>query len=201
MFPTRYPTNERSCLCFQSNYFGNFGLFFFFIIAIGLNILALQAKDASTYESQSVASLVSMSSFTRVGRSNSLPTGSPVVGKAAETSDSNRNSINPSSTASITNVASPLQSSAGSGSDCSSDLAPNLRLISDKVLVKLKTQFDMFISTQPEGDINTKGISRYYSYTPSSVLLTTTSCRLANVGLGDQRALATPVYYNRYYSG
>jgi hypothetical protein len=116
---------------------------------------AISTKDASAYESQSIASFVPTSSFTRVGRSHSLPTGSPVVGKVLEMNESNRNSLSPGSSASpIVDSGLPMQSSVGSGSYDSS--APDLRLISDKVILKLKTQFDMLISTQPEGDINTK---------------------------------------------
>jgi hypothetical protein len=109
---------------------------------------SVTAKDASNYESQSVANLVTMTSLSRIGRSNSLPTGNPAIGKSLVTNDGNSNSL--VSSPPLSTVATlPLQSSVATEDT-------DLRLLSDKVIAKLKTSFDMFISTQPEGCFNTK---------------------------------------------
>jgi hypothetical protein len=114
-----------------------------------------------------VANLVSLisSSFSRISRSNSLPTGTPVISKSVETSDGNSNHFNHVSSSSSLSSATLQSSSTGEDND--------LRLLSDKVVAKLKTSFDMFISTQPEGCINTKG-TPFQSPTSATSLTSTT---------------------------
>ena len=132
-------------------------------------LISLQAKDASTYETQCVASLASTASssqlYNRIGRSNSLPTGSsPVLGKPLlETNDGNANTLHHVASSSLlSSTAHPLQSSSA-----------DLRLLSSKVVDKLKTSFDMFISTQPEGCINTKGALTPPPHSPYVIIITT----------------------------
>eukprot|EP00026_Physarum_polycephalum_P000956 Phypoly_transcript_00957.p1 GENE.Phypoly_transcript_00957~~Phypoly_transcript_00957.p1 ORF type:complete len:1206 (+),score=208.49 Phypoly_transcript_00957:89-3706(+) len=117
----------------------------------------ISAKDAATYESQAAtANLISSatSSFTRVGRSNSLPTSpTPSITGSPETSDATTgNFISATSSSSLKNSGQSLQNSGGMGGV----VEPDLRILGEKVVTKLKTLFDMFISTQPEGAINTK---------------------------------------------